>query len=179
MDREENIMTLAQAHQFLGVSEKTLRNYCKAEKLPFHYEKNMRGVMEYRFRKADLMAFIEQRAAGSGAITPGRPLRPSALSYASALAERDTDVVNSQASGLPVSYQRASRALDGERAPETERTRQFIEHLQTELSFLKEQLQEKDRQIAAKDKQLERQSERISDLSATMAEIARAALASK
>jgi len=78
-------LNLNQAREYLGVSEKTLRNYCKASKIAFHHEKNLRGVMEYRFRKADLDDFLTRKAQPSCSAGK-RAERPDARKGAESLA---------------------------------------------------------------------------------------------
>lgn len=190
-----SVLNLAQAREFLGVSEKTLRNYCKAGKIPFHHEKNLRGVMEYRFRTADLEEFARRRdsakAGGVAATDAGVPACDTPLSnvgkQTSELPGRGRETASRQY-GETWSAERASLS-GGEpgNAPSPESlqpvsssqplrgedclhwARQLVQHLQEEVLFLKEQLQERDRQIAAKDRQLERQLERSSALNESLA----------
>jgi len=162
-----DILTLSEAHEFLGVSEKTLRNYCKAGKLPFHHEKNLRGVMEYRFRKADLEDFARRRQAFGQRQRPEFPdFREEAQPPKSTSDDHFANVGKSQTQPLYNDFPASS-------PPEEESWgRQLVRQLQEEVLFLKEQLQERDRQIAAKDRQLERQLERSSSLNEQLASLA-------
>lgn len=189
-------LNLAEAREFLGVSEKTLRNYCKAGKLPFHQERNLRGVMEYRFRLADLEAYLQQRgnagrndgkvrgAQGNGGVAnpeianvissdvPAFSVQSGSVSGAGQAAHRRQYTNSSEAEDVAASgngTQAPGVALGAGAAVYAD---QLIAHLRQEVDFLKEQLQEKDRQMASKDRQLERQLERISNLNETLATLA-------
>ncbi len=180
---DAHILNLAQARQLLGVSEKTLRNYCKGGKLAFQQERNLRGVLEYRFRKADVLALLDLRTRHQGhsaAPTPPPPKQapppvlkqPAPDSPAEPEAKRPTAPAPRKpvpAPPLPVEPVPSSAATP----PERDYAALLIEQLQRESEFLKEQVQEKDRQLAAKDRQLERQLERINNLNETLAELAR------
>lgn len=160
------ILNLAQAHAYLGVSEKTLRNYCKARKISFHHEKNDRGVMEYRFRRQDLDDLLERRK-----------------SFGSAAKSRVKLEENAN-----VGMQRKI-AMDGKssmaRMPEDDFRsvilcqEKLLQQLQTENIFLKELLIEKEKQIAAKDRNIERHLERVSTLNESLAALANSMLARK
>lgn len=176
--KADAVLNLNQAREYLGVSEKTLRNYCKAGKLAFHHEKNLRGVMEYRFRRADLDDFLAHKAAVPGTVQSSAE-RPDAGKGTAPLANDGKFLLQKDA---PAQIQ-AQPDSSGPAAPEPplpdawshcgELGRQLVEQLQAEVLFLKEQLQEKDRQIAMKDKQLERHMERISTLNEHLANLAR------
>lgn len=183
-----DILNLAQAHEFLGVSEKTLRNYCKAGKVPFHHEKNLRGVLEYRFRLADLQSFAQTRARR----VPGSPLLsaaslatpPDGGNTSEKSFQADASVTTSSDDPLPGSARETTSPPPLSSDPVKVRpasswpepglwAQQLVEQLQAEVTFLKEQLQEKERQLTVKDRQLERQLERMAALNETLAALVR------
>lgn len=171
------VLNLNQAREFLGVSEKTLRNYCKAGKLAFHHEKNLRGVMEYRFRQADLLDFLARKAPASNTaqgaekgMNTGR--EPAPLTNDGKSLVHDVAVAASQTSPAPGTVSVGQPPQYDVWSQYSELGRQLVTQLQAEVLFLKEQLQEKDRQIAMKDKQLERHMERISTLNEHLASLA-------
>ena len=157
------ILNLSQARKFLGVSEKTLRNYCKAGKVPFHHEKNERGVMEYRFRREDLEVLSERRK-----LALNEP--KSKINYGGRTGS-DKAGMNTN-DGIPSTEITVGNTLEGlSRYQE-----KLILQLQEENQFLKDLLLEKDKQLSAKDKQIERHMERISSFNESLTALAESAL---
>ncbi len=160
---DSEIFNLPQAHAYLGVSEKTLRNYCKAGKIPFHHEKNERGVMEYRFRRQDLDS-LKQRRDSSTNHPKSKEKRRGVANVG--IPKDSTNDGNSSMAMTPESDSRIATLYH----------EILLRQLQEENAFLKELLIEKEKQIAAKDRHIERQLERVSNLTESLATLANALL---
>lgn len=65
-DREDDLLDIKQAAQFLNVSETSLRRWTNAGRLACLRVGRKR---ERRFRRADLLAFVEDQPAGAEAVT--------------------------------------------------------------------------------------------------------------
>lgn len=162
----KEIFNLAQSHAYLGVSEKTLRNYCKAGKVPFHHEKNERGVMEYRFRRQDLDDLLERRKS-----------TVSILKSRGKLEESSNDGMQGN-SAMDGSSSMAKTPEDDSRNVYLYQEK-LLQQLQAENTFLKELLIEKEKQISAKDRHIERHLERVSTLNESLAALANSMLSRK
>lgn len=160
------ILNLVQAHAYLGVSEKTLRNYCKAGKVPFHHEKNERGVMEYRFRRQDLDDLLERRK-NSGNLPKSKGKSDKSFN----VGMQDRTTMDGKCS--------MAKTPEGDSWSASLYQEKLLQQLQTENIFLKELLIEKEKQIAAKDRHIERHLERVSTLNESLAALANSMLARK
>lgn len=157
-------LTLAEAFAFLGVSEKTLRNWCKAQRVPYTRVRNERGVLEYRFKAQDLEALV-----------PGKtqPTPQTALPSASA---PETQAIPSaelrppRPAPRPVSEDSRGLAARTEH-PDGRYREELLALLREENAFLKAQLIERDRQLAAKERQLEKQLERLNTFTETLSSL--------
>ncbi len=160
-------LTLAQAYAFLGVSEKSLRNYCKARKLPFQRVKNARGVWEYRFDPQALAAFKARRAP---ATPTGQDKQPDVHGTDAGMY---AGIANSTI-GTTTPGEHAGHIIppDTGTVPESPFRDALLRQLLTENAFLREQLVERDRQLALKDRQIERQLERMSGLNDSLTALA-------
>ncbi len=160
------ILNLVQAHAYLGVSEKTLRNYCKAGKVPFHHEKNNRGVMEYRFRRQDLDDLLQRR--NNFESTP----------KSKAKSDESFNVGMQDKTAMDSKSSMAMTPEDNSRSASLYQEK-LLQQLQAENTFLKELLIEKEKQIAAKDRHIERHLERVSTLNESLAALANSMLIRK
>ncbi len=175
--------TLNEARELLGVSEKTIRNYCKSNKIPFFKERNIRGVLEYRFRREDLLFFLQQHSTGkhSGKYNELFPVN----------IVDDNIVLPLNKPSLPGKTQKNETEISRKKLEKSsdEHTGNFndcfldkdlhaalLSQLKQENAFLKELLLEKEKQLATKDTQLERCMDKISALSETLALITRESL---
>src|SRR2546427_1975941 len=70
MTQQSELLDIAQAAAFLHVSQMSLRRWTNAGRLPCY---RVGGRRERRFRRADLLAFLEQHAAPPR--TAGHPHR--------------------------------------------------------------------------------------------------------
>ncbi len=182
---DQDTCSLIDAREILGVSEKTMRNYCKANKIPFFKERNIRGVMEYRFRREDLMFFLRQRSTGKKSATAD-------ISFPAEVPEKNSQVLQENLQTLEKEVERKKQRVGTDSEilqsklsgmPADVQDRDFQVVLLTQLiqenSFLKELLLEKEKQLRAKDSQLERSLDKIDHLSETLADIARQSLSKK
>jgi hypothetical protein len=151
-------LTLAEAFAFLGVSEKTLRNWCKAQRVPYTRVRNERGVLEYRFKAKDLESLSQ------GKPTPAS--QAPAVASAPVPLNRDEQDSPLPAAPLPAPAPKPTPPPSG--ADERYRS-EFLALLREENAFLKAQLIERDRQLAAKERQFEKQLERLNTLTETLA----------
>lgn len=171
--------SLNDAREILGVSEKTMRNYCKANKIPFFKERNLRGVMEYRFRHEDLISFLRQRSTGKK--TPqdkdSLPVDGTEEITRTLLNKSATPVKESEENKQIVGRhsETLNKLLAGAHSGTEGHNFQLalLTQLIQENAFLKELLLEKEKQLNAKDSQLERYVEKISALSEMLATSAR------
>lgn len=72
MSDSAELLTIEQAARFLSVSETSLRRWTNAGSLPCL---RVGGRRERRFRREDLLAFLEKQGAGAAAAAPPRQVR--------------------------------------------------------------------------------------------------------
>lgn len=157
-------LTLAEAHAFLGVSEKTLRNWCKAQRVPYHRVRNERGVLEYRFKAQDLEAFQRGKAGKTDHHYGRQPSENIAVAAESQEILPDPEAPHPANDAGQASARRESAGNYYRDA--------LLAHLRDENAFLKAQLIERDRQLTTKDRQLEKQLERINNLNEALTSLA-------
>ncbi len=175
--------TLNEAREVLGVSEKTMRNYCKSNKIPFFKERNIRGVLEYRFRRADLLFFLQQRSTGKSSgkllesLPEEQPIDNALTSNADQMLPNKKTGKNEKKDGRDMeNFSAVDAGILHQYSQDNTCHAALLTQLKQENAFLKELLLEKEKQLTAKDSQLERCVEKISSLSDTLALITRESL---